>query len=152
MDWQEDLKSNKFLKVCGKVMLKRIHSEDDVLEAMTKTGKMAERIGFPPKEQTLLCLATEEAIVNALEHGEKQHPFVEVEWETETDAFQLAIKQKGKRFKLLEKEHEPYSLRGRGLQLILHIMDKVWLDEKDGFIILYMKKYLVDVNEGKRQV
>lgn len=133
-------------------MLKRIHSEDDILNAMTKTSTLAERMGFPPREQTLLCLATEEAIVNAMEHGEGQPPFVEVDWEMKTDALQLAIKQKGKHFKLLEKSNEPYSLRGRGLQLILHIMDKVWLDEQDGFIILHMKKYLVDANEGKRQV
>ena len=33
--------------------------------------------------------------------------------------------------------------RGRGLQLILHIMDEVWLEQEEGDrVTLYMKKFV----------
>lgn len=137
------------LKVCDKVMSMKIKivSRIEILDAMARTAELAESMGFPPKEQTLLSLVTEEALANAWEHGRStESSLIEVDWMINGYALQLAIKQKGKRFKLETPEISSVSLRGRGLQLIKNIMDEVWLEEENEMVVLHMKK------QNKREI
>lgn len=122
----------------------RIRSKDDVMVAMTNTNHLAEEVGFLPNEQILLCLVTEEAIVNALEHSTTvESENVEVTWRTTNAFFQMTVKQKGKIFSIAKSEDINYRSRGRGLQLILEIMDKVWLEEDEGGVTLFMQKGVI---------
>lgn len=128
----------------------KVRTENDILNAMEYTNLLAESIGFSPKEQILLRLVTEEALVNALEHGSTdKHGEVEVAWEIEKKTIELAVKQEGHFFKLESLEPSTFALRGRGLSLILGIMDRVWLEEESGKVILYMRKHFKE--EGKKR-
>lgn len=135
------------LKVCDKVMLMKITSKIEILNAMAYTTELAESMGFPPKDQILMGLVTEEALSNAWEHGSStEAPSIEIEWMVFNCTLQLAVKQSGKSFKLESSENSPFSLRGRGLQLIRGIMDELWLEQEHETVVFYMKKH----NEGGR--
>lgn len=121
-----------------------IEIEEDVLQAMAYTDYLAGSLGFLPNDQLLLRLVTEEAVVNALEYSAKndQHE-IEVFWYSSNEEFVISIKQPGPAFKIEKQENVNYGHRGRGLQLILHIMDEVWLEqEEENRVTLYMKKYV----------
>lgn len=127
----------------------KVQSENDIESAMLYTDYLAERIGFPPKDQSLLRLVTEEAVVNAWEHGSSSgEPYVKVEWQVNENGLQICVIQKGNEFTLEKKEKFDYSLRGRGLHLIMNIMDKVWLEKKGKFVNLFMRKSVRHSNEG----
>ena len=121
-----------------------IEIEEDVLQAMAYTDYLAGSVGFLPNKQLLLRLITEEAIVNALEYSVKdaQHK-IEVFWSITNEEFLISVKQSGPAFKIEKQETINYGKRGRGLQLILHIMDEVWLEQEEGNkFTLHMKKYI----------
>ena len=108
------------------------------------TDYLAGSVGFPPNNQLLLRLVTEEAAVNALEYSAKdgQH-IIEVFWYITKEEFVISVKQPGPTFKIEKQEQMNNGPRGRGLQLILHIMDEVWLEQEEGdWVTLYMKKYV----------
>lgn len=130
----------------------KIESVDDVEKAMDLTNHLAKAIGFLPNDQLLLRLVTEEAIVNALEHGTNfNDPLVKAAWQVNKDILGIFISQKGKPFKVEKKENLNVSLRGRGIQLILHIMDDVWIEEKDDGITFCMKKSLNSKEKEERE-
>lgn len=119
-----------------------IEIEEDVLQAMAYTDYLAGSVGFLPNDQLLLRLVTEEAVVNALEYSVKdEDDAVEIFWNVSNTEFVIYVKQKGPAFTIEERDQMNYGQRGRGLQLIIHIMDEVWLEQEEGnTIILYMKK------------
>ncbi|MCP1145762.1 ATP-binding protein [Lysinibacillus endophyticus] len=124
----------------GNVNSMEIVSEHDVLKAMDYTSDLAQQLGYLEKEQLFLCLVTEETLVNALEYGEGNS--IEILWNTSEEELEICIKQKGKLFHFEKSDKLNYGSRGRGMQLILNIMDDVWLEEVGEMIILHMKKVL----------
>ena len=55
----------------------------------------------------------------------------------------ISVNQPGPSFKIIKEEQMNDGPRGRGLQLILHIMDEVWLEQEEvDRVTLYMKKYV----------
>ncbi|RUL50498.1 ATP-binding protein [Lysinibacillus antri] len=118
-----------------------IKTENDVLKAMEHTSEIANKLGCLPNEQILLSLVTEESLVNALEYGEDD--LVKMYWACSDKELEICIKQKGKMYKIEKSDQLNYGNRGRGLQLILNIMNEVWLEqEEEDNIALYMKKRL----------
>lgn len=127
---------------CQKNM--QINSQNDVLQAMEQTVLLAEQLAISSNEQLLLSLVTEEALVNALEYcdtlGEK---FVSIQWDITNRVFNIAVTQYGIMYPIEKKDEINYSNRGRGLQLILHIMDRVWLEQvNEHKVTLHMQKHL----------
>jgi serine/threonine-protein kinase RsbW len=119
----------------------KIQSTDDVMNAMNYTEHLAESLGFLLEVQLRLCLVTEEALVNAMEYGTtEEQQFVEIKWQSTANSLVMKVKQKGNSFPLEINENINYGSRGRGLQLILSIMDEVWLTAEEGHITLCMEK------------
>ena len=55
----------------------------------------------------------------------------------------ISVNQPGPTFKIIKEEQMNDGQRGRGLQLILHIMDEVWLEQEEADrVTLYMKKFV----------
>jgi serine/threonine-protein kinase RsbW len=129
----------------------KIETVDDVLQAMEYTGHLVQGLGFLPNDQLLLRLVTEEAVVNAKEYSEKNgDPLVEVGWNVSEHELLISVKQRGCFFTISKKDEINVGSRGRGLQLILSIMDDVWLEKNgENRITLHMKKYLAKKRMGK---
>lgn len=122
----------------------QIASENDILYAMDITRQLAEQIALSSNEQILLSLVTEEALVNAIEHCVKKEPVcVSIQWEISNIALEIIVTQPGVIFSIEKSNDVNMDARGRGLQLILHIMDKVWLEQLEQHVVqLHMvKKY-----------
>ncbi|SOC13376.1 serine/threonine-protein kinase RsbW [Ureibacillus xyleni] len=115
-----------------------IVSEHDVLKAMDYTSDLARKLGYLDNDQLFLCLVTEESLVNALEYGENNS--IEIQWKRFEQELEICIKQHGKMFHFEKSDELNFGSRGRGMQLILNIMDEVWLEEAGETIILHMKK------------
>ena len=127
----------------------KIVTDEDVLQAMEWTGKLAESLGFLHTDQLLLRLVTEEAIVNAREYSSKNgQNEVKINWDFTHKVLVISVKQLGAFYSINKKEDINYGLRGRGLQLILNIMEEVWLEQEGtNRITLYMKKCLNNERE-----
>lgn len=119
-----------------------IKTDEDILQAMAYTDQLAGNLGFLPVDQLLLCLVTEEALVNAREYSVKDgQNQVGIYWHILDNELIISVKQPGGLFKITKNEEMNYGLHGRGLQLILTIMDEVWLEEEAiNQISLCMKK------------
>ena len=122
----------------------KIVTDEDVLQAMEWTEKYAKSIGFLHTDQLLLRLVTEEAIVNAREYSSKDgQNEVKVNWYFKHKVLVISVKQLGAFYSINKQEDINYGLRGRGLQLILNIMEEVWLEQEEkNKITLHMKKCL----------
>lgn len=121
-----------------------IEKEEDVLQAMEYTVQLAQSLGYLSNEQLLLSLVTEESLVNALEFCSKlEKMMITIKWDVVSSGLELSVTQTGTMFDLEKKEDINYGSRGRGLQIILNIMDEVWLEQVDDEIVtLHMKKHL----------
>lgn len=118
-----------------------ITSEEDILTAMSITRELARITGFPEKEILFLQLATEEACTNAFEYSDKQtNDPVKVTWSIFRRNFELIVTQRGSSFSLVQRNEVNIGLRGRGLQLISHLMDEVRIEPREEMVSLYMKK------------
>ncbi|EID42955.1 ATP-binding protein [Parageobacillus thermoglucosidasius] len=116
--------------------------DSDIMKAMDITEQIASEMGFLPRECLFLRLATEEACMNAYEYCQKtnQLPF-EVFWTCEKEKLMIVVKQHGKKFDITRRDVVNKGLRGRGLQLIIHIVDHVYLEQKGNNVLFYMCKY-----------
>lgn len=119
-----------------------IRTKEDVLQAMELTSQLAESIEYLPNDQLLLSLVTEESLVNALEYCTKLGEIIiRIHWRISRNCFEMSVKQKGTVFNLEKKDEMNYGPRGRGIQLILNIMDAVEIKvEDEESIVLYMRK------------
>lgn len=115
---------------------------DDVLKAMDYMGQLAETISNQMTDRVLLPLVVEEALVNALEYGAKQEQLaVSIEWAVSDEYLEIAVQQVGASFEVKQSTSVNTGTRGRGLQLILHIMDEVNVVETaHGTVVLQMRK------------
>lgn len=119
-----------------------IQTDEDVLRAMECTDQLAEDLGFMPTDQLLLRLVTEEAIVNARTYSiQDQQNQIRIYWCILKKDMIISVKQLGAFFTINKQEEINYGLDGRGLQLIVNIMDEVWIEQEPvNYVILHMKK------------
>jgi len=124
------------------LITKRIFNEDDIWDAMAETERIATEMVFRAKEILYLRLVTEEACTNAFEHCSSNQtlPF-ELRWHIHPECLEIRIRERGHLFSLpAEETLNPQSHRGRGLPLILHLMDEVKVCQEETYIEFTMRK------------
>ncbi|WP_167568911.1 ATP-binding protein [Brevibacillus migulae] len=121
---------------------KRIFNEADIWDAMAQTERIAREMAFPASEILYLRLVTEEACTNAFEHYSSVQTLpYEVRWQIHPDRLEIMIRECGQLFSLpAGGTLNPQSLRGRGLPLILHLMDEVNVRQEETYIEFTMRK------------
>ena len=129
-------------------ILEKIPSSLERISSLIPT--IIERIrplGIPEEEIFNIRLSLEEALVNAVKHGNKLNPqlTVEVKVELNSDKLVIEVKDQGEGFdfeKLEDptKEENIEKIKGRGIFLIKNLMDEVIFKEKGTRVI--MIKYL----------
>lgn len=120
-----------------------IHSRNDIALAMETTRRIAVRTEFSEHESILLQLVTEEACMNAFEHGCPSGTCeFRVSWLVESDIMEIRVCQNGESFEMSNEQTEPVKIgsRGRGLVLIQGIMDEVCLIPTGPYVTLSMRK------------
>ncbi|AGT30760.1 sigma-B regulator [Geobacillus genomosp. 3] len=113
----------------------------DILKAMDITEQLANEVGFLPRDCLFLRLATEEACMNAYEYCQKTRrlPF-KIFWKMDTARFTIIVKQRGGCFSAVKTDGVNTGPRGRGLQLIAHIVDNVYVKRAGNNVLLCMCK------------
>ncbi|WP_339232682.1 ATP-binding protein [Geobacillus sp. FSL W8-0032] len=113
----------------------------DILKAMEVTEELAERMGFLPCDCLFLRLATEEACMNAYEYCQKVQklPF-RVFWKIDEGQLMIVVKQQGGCFSITNHDTVNTGPRGRGLQLIAHIVDDVYVKQEGNNVLFCMCK------------
>lgn len=103
-------------------------------------GRAAKACGFSHQEVFDITLATNEAVANAIEHGSpKQDSYVKVSCGCAKGNFIVKVKDTGKFCKVVNMKEGNY--RGRGILLMLALMDTVAFDESpEGTTVCLMKK------------
>jgi serine/threonine-protein kinase RsbW len=126
-----------------------IGCKEDILVAMETTWEMAHTAEFSEKESILLQLVTEEACMNAIEHGRRLgNGDIEVTWLISPGHMEISVSQNGEGFEIpntLQANLEP---RGRGLALIQGIMDEIRLIQTGAYVTLWMRKDRRNRNES----
>ncbi|OKP85128.1 hypothetical protein A3844_17920 [Paenibacillus helianthi] len=120
-----------------------IHSRSDIALAMKTTHRIAMLTEFSDHESILLQLVTEEACMNAFEHGCPSGTCeFRISWLVESDIMEIRVCQNGGSFELSNEPTQPVKIgsRGRGLVLIQGIMDEVRLIPTGPYITLSMRK------------
>jgi serine/threonine-protein kinase RsbW len=119
-----------------------VTNDTDIMKAMEITEQIASDMGFLPRDCLFLRLATEEACTNAYEYCQKtnQLPF-QVFWQRENHYLTIVVQQRGKKFAIARKGGINRGPRGRGLQLITHIVDHVYVKQEGNHVLFYMCKY-----------
>jgi serine/threonine-protein kinase RsbW len=122
----------------------KIHSDTSAgLEVQERIVGALEERGYPMKDCFSVRLALEEALVNAIKHGNGLDPgkFVFISWEIADDHMKVSIEDQGKGFNpadlpdpTLEENLERSS--GRGVMLIHHYMTSVGYNEKGNKIMM----------------
>ena len=118
-------------------------------------SSLVEKLYHLPLDEYMIFnikLALQEAVINAVEHGNKMQTDLLVQVDIEADGKQLIIQVSdqgnGFDYKTIPNPTEPQNLeklRGRGIFLIQHVMDKIEFSNKGRTI--RMIKYL---KEGRR--
>jgi serine/threonine-protein kinase RsbW len=104
----------------------------DAREVQRRVRDEVERAGFDPDTQFAIKLALEEALINAIKHGNKldKQKQVEVEWRVTPQAVEIEIEDQGAGFdrrRVPDPTHEVNleKLTGRGILLIESYMSSV---------------------------
>ncbi|SEU23579.1 ATP-binding protein [Paenibacillus sp. NFR01] len=119
-----------------------MHNSDDIVKAMDITRSLAELTGFSEHDCVLLQLVTEEACMNAFEHGcPMGNCEFRISWTVDADAMEITVCQSGE-FELQPNREAPLKggSRGRGLILIQSIMDETRLIPTGIYVSLVMRK------------
>lgn len=128
-----------------------VKNPDDISQAMDMTEEIAEKIGFLHDDILFLRLVTEEGCMNAYEYCQKtdQHGFW-IYWDDKTkDYLDICIKHRGKKYTITPMVEANRGLRGRGLHLIVNLMDYVQVQENGEYVELVMRKYITqNLREG----
>lgn len=119
-----------------------VTKDADIVKAMEITERIASGMGFSSRDCLFLRLATEEACTNAYEYCQKtnQLPF-KVFWKGERQHLIIVVKQRGKKFAIKREDGVNRGSRGRGLQLIAHIVDHVYVKQRGNYVLFYMCKF-----------
>lgn len=126
-------------KTFGQILV--IYKRNDIALALEITRKIAQISGFSEHEAILLQLVTEEACMNAFEHGSPTDICrFRISWMVESDIMEIKVCQNGGSFELHHEHASPFGLHGRGLMLIQGIMDEVRLISEGAYLTLLMTK------------
>ncbi|USB31748.1 ATP-binding protein [Paenibacillus sp. YPG26] len=121
--------------------MKDIKSKDDIADAMEITANLARKCGCSYPQTLKLQLVTEEACMNAYEYCQEQtHSSFQICWSFRNKKFEIVVRQTGGTITLLQKNDVNVGLRGRGLTLILSLLDQVEVRKVNQFVELYMMK------------
>lgn len=114
----------------------------DICRAMQITAIEAAKAGFEEDQIVLLQLATEEACANACEYAQAGNDPVFVTWREHEGSFMITVRQTGHPFPLEVPQWTGVntSARGRGLLLILYLMDEVRQLRRHPYVYLRMAK------------
>lgn len=122
-------------------MEKEIYTKEDIYKAMKFTEELANEHDFSPNEVLKLQLVTEEACTNSHEYCEKMnYKSFSIKWAVTSKGIEILLRQKGSSFPLVQQHEINKGKRGRGIPLILNIMDEVWVKEDQDHIEFYMRK------------
>jgi serine/threonine-protein kinase RsbW len=128
-----------------------VKTVDNISQAMDITDEIAKEMGFVHYDILFLRLVTEEACMNAYEYCQntKQQGFW-ISWDhNQKDSLSIFIKHRGKKFAITPMNEANRGLRGRGLQLIVNLMDYVRVQENGEYVELVMRKYMTqNLKEG----
>lgn len=125
----------------------KIKSESVNLSLVRERIKnICERCELDERQIFDLQVAVGEATANAIEHGSPfgSNNFVEVKLNCNAGALTIIVKDQGK-FKrgMPDPGIEQTNFRGRGIPLMLALMDRVTIDEgKDGTCVVLTKKIM----------
>lgn len=116
----------------------------DICQALDITSEVAYSAGFSGKESLLLCLAIEEACTNAYEYVTRngQESF-QISWTDFPDRMVMEVTEPGDCFSITLRQEMSDEPRGRGIQLILGIMDEVRLNFTNSSLSVVMEKHKV---------
>lgn len=118
-----------------------IKTQDDIYEAMQCTKSVANEFGYSANLILKLQLVTEEACMNAYEYcGKQKYSSFNIKWHVDENSFEIFVIQIGGLFPLIKKEDANQGARGRGLTLIMNLMDYVSVSQEGPFVVLYIKK------------
>lgn len=117
------------------------------MSALANTRKLAKECNLEEKDVLFLQLATEEACSNAYEYCKtNEKDYFSVIWNIDDHYFHITVLHEGEPFVLKRTEEVNYTTKGRGLQLILNIMDEVKVRVKGNIVQLIMSKRLCTIN------
>ena len=118
----------------------------DLLQPIT--NKVCDQLGFDEDTAYWIWLATQEALNNAIKHGNKMDSkkYVHFTINVENHEFRIVIKDEGKGFDLekVPNPTDPENLlktSGRGIFYIKSFMDKVEYNTENGTTVTMTKKY-----------
>lgn len=120
------------------------------------TNKVCEQLGIDEDGQYWIWLATQEALNNAIKHGNKMDPEKMVEFSTIVDdnEFRLIVKDEGEGFDLSQvpdptKSENLLKTSGRGIFYMKSFMDHVEYKTDSGTQVTLVKRHKkVDPNEN----
>lgn len=129
-------------------ILEKIPSSLEVIPPfISKVIEKIKALGMSEDELFNVRLCLEEALVNAVKHGNKMDSnlFVEVSLKADSDRLVMEIKDEGEGFDFVNikdptREENLERTQGRGVFLIKKLMDEVRFEEKGSRIV--MIKYL----------
>lgn len=123
----------------------------DICRAMQITAIEAAKAGFDPGQVALLQLATEEACANASEYAQTDKDPIFVTWRACGGSFTITVRQTGHPFPLAypPRPEANTGARGRGLLLILHVMDEVKQLRRHPYVYLRMVKSVGQPGAGR---
>ncbi|MED4352333.1 ATP-binding protein [Schinkia azotoformans] len=128
-----------------------VKKADDISRAMDMTDEIANKMGFIHYDRLFLRLVTEEACMNAYEYCQKtnQQGFW-ICWDhNHKDCLSIFIKHRGKKFAITPMNGINRGLRGRGLHLIVNLMDYVQVQGCGEYVELVMTKCITqNLKEG----
>ncbi len=104
--------------------------------------RRAEEAGLSRDAAEQLTLAAHEAVMNAIEHGNRRNPklMVTVEFEDREDFFVVRVLDEGPGLSATPAPFRPIADRGRGIPLMRGLVDVLQLSRHRGEAILAKRK------------
>lgn len=117
----------------------------NISQARKFAAKVASTCNFTDQDIFDIKLAVGEAVANAIEHGSPlgESNEINIICHCHGDNFIVGIRDQGKfKKKLPINDNDDVNFRGRGILIMLALMDKVSIDEsKHGTTVYLQKKY-----------
>ena len=127
-----------------KITVKNVHAE--VSEQCRRILEAASQIGFSSEDIFAIHLSMEEALINAIKHGNKADPArnITISYSVTTDRLEISISDEGGGFNYRNlpdprEEENIYKNSGRGILLMRSYMDKVEFNSSGNCV--HMVKY-----------
>ncbi|MFC6634861.1 ATP-binding protein [Microbulbifer taiwanensis] len=128
----------------------KFQSETRHIEFVTEVSdSLSKLVGFNETDRHRIALAVSESVANAVRHGNQfdTHKEVQVTFTATSDALQISVSDQGDGFdhSSLPDPRAPENLHkpgGRGVFIILNVMDSVGFNRMDGSMEVWMEKRL----------